>query len=255
MRHIPETYVIGIGGACRKMYGAQLPARYRPLPMPMPAAKREPDPVPVPVDDLGQCFRFYMAVFAAGAVATVVIHLLAVAFDDTPPPRLFARLVEAEGLGLDDPRDRSPVFKLAVDVDMIPGETLFQPLPVVHVGGGGDDGGDDMDMLLRVTYRGVALAWGSLPRFTISQDLLGRSAAGVVTVVATAEASVLREGMRNLMWAELQALGRVEFEADGNIPGLGGHLHCKFYIFHEDDERIDQRDRLLPPCWVQKKSN
>ncbi|PVH38299.1 hypothetical protein PAHAL_5G222600 [Panicum hallii] len=50
--------------------------------------------------------------------------------------------------------------------------------------------------------------------------------------------------------AELQAFGRADFDADGEIPGLGGHLYCKTYLFEFEDEPTD----VPPPCWVQKRT-
>jgi hypothetical protein len=84
---------------------------------------------------------------------------------------------------------------------------LFRLDPVIHVvtSGGGSD-----DHMLCVSYRGVVLAWGAVPRFTISHRLLGRRATGVVTVVATTDGFVLREDMWKLIRAEQQALSRVD---------------------------------------------
>lgn len=50
--------------------------------------------------------------------------------------------------------------------------------------------------------------------------------------------------------AELQAFGRADFDVDGEIPGLGGHLYCKTYLFEFEDEPTD----VPPPCWVQKRT-
>ena len=57
------------------------------------------------------------------------------------------------------------------------------------------------------------------------------------------------EELRNLVRAELRALGRAEFDVDGEIPGLGGHLYCKTYLFEEDEHT-----HAPPPCWVQKRT-
>lgn len=171
-------------------------------------------------------------------LAIIVLQFMA-AWDGNPDPRLFVRLVGVvQGLGLDDP-SVSPVFQLAVDVDMIKEEFMFQGQPI-HAGGG--------DARLRVSYRGVILAWGSVPRFVIRHKLLGRSAANVATVVAKAEGSVVREEMRNLIRAELRALGRAEFDVEGELPGFAGRLHCKTYLFE------DEPTEGLPPCWFQEKS-
>uniref|UniRef100_K3XQK0 Uncharacterized protein n=2 Tax=Setaria italica TaxID=4555 RepID=K3XQK0_SETIT len=165
-------------------------------------------------------------------------------FDSTPPPRLFVRLVAVEGLGLGvDDQCAPPVFELAVDVGRIP-EEAFHRGPL-DVGGGG--------AMLRVSYRGVILAWGGVPLFTIDVRRLGRSAEGVGTVVAKAEGSVVRQEMRNMIRAELQAFGRAEFDVDGELRSLGGHLHCKTYLFEGEGE--GEATEALPPCWVQKRPN
>ena len=149
---------------------------------------------------------------------------------DVPEPRLFIRLVEARGL---DPQPQcpcvalarvpSPVFELAVEADRVP-DGKRGPC----AGGGG--------ATLRVSYRGVVLAWSSVPRFCVHSR-------SVASVVATAEGFVLREELRNLVRAELRALGRAEFDVDGEIPGLGGHLYCKTYLFEEDEHT-----HAPPPC-------
>ncbi|KAG2599533.1 hypothetical protein PVAP13_5KG428807, partial [Panicum virgatum] len=85
----------------------------------------------------------------------------------------------------------------------------------------------------------------------ISIDIrrLGRSAARVATVVVRAEGSVVRQEMWNMIRAEQRAFGRAEFDLDGEIPGLGGHLYCKTYLFEEDEHT-----HAPPPCWVQKRT-
>jgi hypothetical protein len=95
----------------------------------------------------------------------------------------------------------------------------------------------------------VILAWGSVPRFTIDGKRQGRSAAGVATVRAKAEGSVVRDVMRDIIRAEQEALGRAEFDVDGELPGLGGRLRCKTYLLE------DESTMALPPCTVQKKVN
>ncbi|CAO2191285.1 unnamed protein product [Urochloa humidicola] len=177
-------------------------------------------------------------IIACGIAANV--YGFKAGFDNTPDPRLFVRLVAVEGLGLGADAQRvPPAFELAVDVDRIPEETFYRgPL---NVGGGG--------AMLRVSYRGVILAWGAVPRFTIDVKRLGPSADGVATVVATAEGSVLRREMRDMIRAELRAFGWAEFDVDGELPGMGGHLHCKTYLFRGEPTQA------LPPCWVQKKAN
>ncbi|CAO2165785.1 unnamed protein product [Urochloa humidicola] len=168
------------------------------------------------------------------------VYAFRAGFDNTPDPRLFVRLVAVQGLGLRaDAQQAPPAFELAVDVDRIPEETFYRgPL---DVGGGGS--------MLRVSYRGVILAWGAVPRFTIDVKRLGPRADGVATVVATAEGSVLRREMRDMIRAEQRAFGWTEFDVDGELPGLGGHLRCKTYLFRGEPTKA------LPPCWVQKRPN
>ncbi|CAL4948380.1 unnamed protein product [Urochloa decumbens] len=176
---------------------------------------------------------------ALGIAANV--YGLKAGFDSTPDPRLFVRLVAAQGLGVNDQSaPPPPTFELAVDVDRIPEEASYRG--ALDVGGGG--------AMLRVSYRGAILAWGTVPRFTIDVRRLGRSASGVATVVARAEGSVLRREMRDMIRAELRAFGRVEFDVDGGkVPSLGGHLRCKTYLFRGEPTLA------LPPCWVQKRPN
>ncbi|TVU35726.1 hypothetical protein EJB05_17629, partial [Eragrostis curvula] len=125
---------------------------------------------------------------ALACVVGLIGFQIALVHEDalTPEPRLFMRLVAVEGLGVDDVDDdpwEPPVFELAVDVDTIPEESLLRGPR--DVGGG--------DAMLRVSYRGVILAWGSVPRFTIDGKRQGRYAPGVATVLAKAEGSVVRE--------------------------------------------------------------
>lgn len=110
-----------------------------------------------------------------------------------------------------------------------------------HIGGG------EEDATLRVSYRCVILAWGSVPGFTIDGKRQGRSVAGVVTVRATAEGSVVRDVMRNMIRAEQEAFGRAEFDVDGVVPGLGDRLRCKTYLLQ------DEPTLALSPCSVKKK--
>ncbi|CAL4962306.1 unnamed protein product [Urochloa decumbens] len=161
--------------------------------------------------------------------AHIFLMPVAVPVHNNLEPRLFIRLVEAEGL---DPCVRevsSPVFDLAVEVDQV-SESKQGPWA-----GGGDDA------MLRVSYRGVILAWGMVPRFCIDGRSPQGPEASVATLLATAEGSVLREEMRNLIRAEICALGRAEFDVEGNLPGLG-HLRCKTYLFQ------GEHTEPLPPC-------
>ncbi|OEL13782.1 hypothetical protein BAE44_0025200 [Dichanthelium oligosanthes] len=73
--------------------------------------------------------------------------------------------------------------------------------------------------MLRVSYRGIILTWGSVPRFCIDGRWLRQGASSsVATVVAKAEGSVVREEIRNLIWADQRAFGKAELDVDGEIP-------------------------------------
>jgi hypothetical protein len=71
------------------------------------------------------------------------------------------------------------------------------------------------DAMLRVSYHGIVLAWGRVPRFC---------------VVATAQGFVMLEELRKMIRAETNAFGSVEFDVDGSLPGLD-RLRCKTYLF------------------------
>jgi hypothetical protein len=102
------------------------------------------------------------------------------------------------------------------------------------------------DTMLRVSYRGIILAWASVPRFCIDgKSPQGPKRPSAVTLVATAEGFVMREELRNMIRAETRALGRAEFDVEGSLPGFG-HLRCKTYWSGEPTEP-------LPPCRFQKK--
>ncbi|KAI4988802.1 hypothetical protein ZWY2020_036119 [Hordeum vulgare] len=168
-------------------------------------------------------------------LANIVIYGTALALflpaaNYNPEPRLFIRLVKAQGLDpcVPETEVRSPTFELAVDVGRV-SESRRGPC----AGGG--------DAMLRVSYRGVILAWGGVPRFCVDGRCLQGASAGVATVVATAEGLVLRQELRNRICAETCALGRAEFDVEGSVPGLG-HLRCKTYLFQGDPTEA------LPPC-------
>lgn len=82
--------------------------------------------------------------------------------------------------------------------------------------------------MLRVSYHGMILAWGQMPYFCIS----GGHRAAVATLEAMAEASVLREEVRNLVSSEVHVVGRAEFDVEGEVAGLG-YLHCKFFLLND----------------------
>ncbi|KAF8675843.1 hypothetical protein HU200_047334 [Digitaria exilis] len=158
------------------------------------------------------------------------------ATDYGPAPQMFIRVVEVQGL---DPsvreEVRSPTFELAVEVDRV-SDSRSKRWPCASASGGGED------TMLRVSYHGIVLAWGSVRGFCIDRgSLQGPS------VVATAEGSVVRGELRSLIRAEIDALGRAELDVEGNLPGFN-HVRCKTYLFQ--GEPTEQ----LPPCRFQKKT-
>jgi hypothetical protein len=81
---------------------------------------------PPPPDEHNCLITAYFSFCLAWVVILLVI-IFAQAYDNavTPEPRLFIRLVAAEGVGVDDDPWKPPVFELAVDVDAIPEPSLF----------------------------------------------------------------------------------------------------------------------------------
>ncbi|XBI82413.1 hypothetical protein VPH35_091102 [Triticum aestivum] len=163
---------------------------------------------------------FYALLLTIVILGTALALFLPAANYD-PKPRLFIRLVEAQGLDpcVPETEVRSPTFELAVDVGRV-SESRRGPC----AGGG--------EAMLRVSYRGKILAWGGVPRFCVDGRCLQGPSASVATVVATAEGLTY-------------ALGRAEFDVEGSVPGLG-HLRCKTYLFQGDPTEA------LPPCSFHK---
>lgn len=175
-------------------------------------------------------YAFLLSIVILGTVLSLFLPVA----NYNPEPRLFIRLVDAQGLDPCVPATevRSPTFELAVDVGWVR-ESRRGPC----AGGG--------DAMLRVSYRGMILAWGGVPRFCVDGRCLQGPSGSVATVVATAEGLVLQQELRNKICAETYALGRAEFDVEGSIPGLG-HLRCKTYLFQGDPTEA------LPPCSFQK---
>ncbi|KAG0538741.1 hypothetical protein BDA96_03G262600 [Sorghum bicolor] len=100
--------------------------------------------------------------------------------------------------------------------------------------------------MLRVSYHGVVLAWGRVPRFCVDgSSLRRRRSASVASVVATAQGFVMLEEMRQMIRAEINAFGSVVFDVDGSLPGLG-RLRCKTFLFQGEPTEA------LPPCSIQR---
>ncbi|CAO1948136.1 unnamed protein product [Urochloa humidicola] len=146
-------------------------------------------------------------------------------------PGLSIRLVGVEGI--DDPSVSpaspvaAPAFHLAVDAERVP------PRCYHACYGGGDS-------MLRVSYHDMILAWGRVPSFCV--DGGEGSVDGVVTVEAKAESAALREEVRGLLRSELRVVGKVEFDVEGDVIGVG-HLRCKTFLFEgnaRDESKKDQ---------------
>ncbi|TVU35725.1 hypothetical protein EJB05_17628, partial [Eragrostis curvula] len=128
-------------------------------------------------------------------------------------PNLYIRLVAVEGL---DPRESppaSPCFHIILDAEQVSWRYRA-------CNGGGNS-------MLRVSYHGMILAWGKVPHFCVDSS---QSGDGVATVEAKAEAFVMREEVRDLVWRELQVLGMVEFDVEGEVVGLG-YSHGKPVLY------------------------
>uniref|UniRef100_A0A453KVH8 Late embryogenesis abundant protein LEA-2 subgroup domain-containing protein n=1 Tax=Aegilops tauschii subsp. strangulata TaxID=200361 RepID=A0A453KVH8_AEGTS len=154
------------------------------------------------------CLLIVLCVGAAGGTANV----------SQRPGDLFVRLVGTRGLL--DPRGSpptSPAFRLALDIDRTP--------PTYRSCSGGGNS------WLRISYHDMILAWAQVPHFCVYGNR-GVGSVGTLEVEAKADASVLREEVRNLLWSEIQVVGKVEFDVDGEVAGLG-YLRCKFFIMED----------------------
>lgn len=89
--------------------------------------------------------------------------------------------------------------------------------------------------MLRVSYHDMILAWAQVPHFCVYGHW-GIDSVGTFEVEAKADASVLREEVRNLLWSEIQVVGKVEFYVEGEVAGLG-YLRCKFFVIK--DKAVD----------------
>ncbi|CAO1948466.1 unnamed protein product [Urochloa humidicola] len=133
-----------------------------------------------------------------------------------PPPNLFIRLEGVEGLDLCASPPAPPAFHLAIDADWIPASYRY-------CSGGGNS-------MLRVSYHGMILAWAHVPWFCVEGSPTDACVDGVVTMEAKADGAVLQEEVRSLVQAELHALGKAEFDVEGEVAGLG-YLRCKTLLF------------------------
>ncbi|KAF0920061.1 hypothetical protein E2562_032752 [Oryza meyeriana var. granulata] len=119
------------------------------------------------------------------AITTV---LLAEYICRPPNPTPFLVLASADGL---DTGASSTAPELRLQMGVV-GLTQYY-----HTCAGGDGSA------LQVSYHGMAIAMGSVPRFCIhGKRAGGEQANGVVTVVASAEGTLVREELRSLMRSE-----------------------------------------------------
>uniref|UniRef100_A0A0D3ERV2 Uncharacterized protein n=1 Tax=Oryza barthii TaxID=65489 RepID=A0A0D3ERV2_9ORYZ len=102
------------------------------------------------------------------------------------------------------------------------------------VGGGGS--------VLEVSYHGMAVAMGRVPRFCVHGKRAGGERADGV---ASAEATSVREELRGLIRSERQIVGAAEFSVEGKIKGFG-YLRCKALWFRDDKRRSP-----IPLCQVE----
>uniref|UniRef100_A0A0D9V3N5 Late embryogenesis abundant protein LEA-2 subgroup domain-containing protein n=1 Tax=Leersia perrieri TaxID=77586 RepID=A0A0D9V3N5_9ORYZ len=144
------------------------------------------------------------------------MHSCEVRKADRRTPDLFLRLVGVEGL--DPGGSSSPAFHLAIEVEQV--QEGYQSC----------FGGDRLSML-HVSYHGIILAWGAVPNFCIDGKRLAQQwQSVVVTVDAKAERAVLREELRDLVWNERHIAGKVDFDVEGYVMGLG-YLRCQTPFF------------------------
>lgn len=128
-------------------------------------------------------------------------------------PDLFMRLTSVEGFDPNISSAASPSFHLTLYADKV--SRRYRACS-----GGGTS-------MLRVSYHGMILAWGQVPYFCVDG---GQSGDNMVTVDAKAEAVVLREDVRNLVWSELQVVGKVEFDVEGEVADLG-YVRSKAFLY------------------------
>uniref|UniRef100_A0A0E0FQA8 Uncharacterized protein n=1 Tax=Oryza nivara TaxID=4536 RepID=A0A0E0FQA8_ORYNI len=102
------------------------------------------------------------------------------------------------------------------------------------VGGGGS--------VLEVSYHGMAVAMGRVPRFCVHGKRAGGERADGV---ASAKATSVREELRGLIRSERQIVGAAEFSVEGEIKGFG-YLRCKALWFRDDKRRSP-----IPLCQVE----
>ncbi|CAL4974969.1 unnamed protein product [Urochloa decumbens] len=99
-------------------------------------------------------------------------------------------------------------------------------------------GGDSM---LRVSYHDMILAWGRVPSFCVDGE---GSVNGVVTVEANAVSAALREEVRGLLRSELRIVGKVEFDVEGDVIGVG-HLRCKTFLLEGKGDESNKGQCLV----------
>ncbi|EER93726.1 hypothetical protein BDA96_01G156600 [Sorghum bicolor] len=154
-----------------------------------------------------------------------------------PKPNLFIRLGDVEGLGPCASPPASPAFQLIVDADWLPPGYRY-------CSGGGNS-------MLRVSHRGIVLAWGHVPWFCVQgrgpSDEDGDGGVDeVVTVEARADGAVLREEVRRSVRTDLCVEGKARFSVEGEVAGLG-YLRCQTSLFQDKATETEEPC----PCLVQ----
>lgn len=179
------------------------------------------------------CFSLFVFTFVSLVSGYWVVEAFRQLFASTTKvdaarPDLFIRLAGVEGLDLRTSLPEPPAFHLTVGMDGVSRHYRA-------CSGGGNS-------MLRVSYHGIILAWGHVPRFCIDGASNGDGVA--TTVVAKAEGAVLREEMRRLVSCEQGSLGKAEFDVEGEVAELG-YLRCKAFYFDGDS------DNSKAACFVQ----
>ncbi|KAI4990459.1 hypothetical protein ZWY2020_038822 [Hordeum vulgare] len=178
---------------------------------------------PLPLRSGSEFLSFLLPCVAIGKLLTLILYQAfneVTAFNEDQPPGatyIFLRLIGKSGLDPGASPPTSPAFCLVLDFERTP-QTYRR------CSGGGNS-------LLHVSYHDMILAWAQVPDFCVYGDR-GIGSVGTLEVEAKADASVLREEVRNLLWSEIQVVGKVKFDVQGEVAGLG-YLRCKFFIMKD----------------------
>ncbi|KAI4990461.1 hypothetical protein ZWY2020_038824 [Hordeum vulgare] len=175
---------------------------------------------PFDPENRGALVCFVLVIIFFCCVVVIAAFNEDAAFKEDQPPGvgdIFLRLIGKSGLDPGASPPTSPAFRLVLDFERTP-QTYRR------CSGGGNS-------LLHVSYHDMILAWAQVPDFCIYGDR-GIGSVGTLEVEAKADASVLREEVRNLLWSEIQVVGKVKFDVQGEVVGLG-YLRCEFFIMKD----------------------